>query len=83
VSIRRLTFGCCYLPLRYSPRGAGTATWDPVEERKATRVYLSSSVTDIHDRGRWPEVAEWLVDTQTRLRVAFAAVGGLGGCRGG
>ncbi len=52
------------------------AVWDPMEGHKAARVYLTSSFDDIFDRERWPEMTAWLIETQTRLREAWDAVGG-------
>jgi hypothetical protein len=54
-----------------------TATWDPMEGRKASRVYLASGFTDLTDQSQWPAMTDWLIDTQERLRAAFAAVGAL------
>lgn len=56
-----------------------TATWDPMEGRKASRVYLVSGFTDLDDQTQWPAMTDWLIDSQERLRAAFAAIGGLNG----
>ncbi|WP_199907444.1 DUF4268 domain-containing protein [Nocardioides terrigena] len=56
-----------------------TPIWDPMEGRKASRVYLLSGFTDLADRSQWPAMTEWLIENQVRLRTAFAAVGGLKG----
>ena len=50
-----------------------------MEGRKAARLYLSSSFTDINDREQWPHMTAWLIDTQARLRAAWMAVGGVDG----
>lgn len=55
------------------------ATWDPMDGRKASRVYLVSGFDDVSDRARWPEMVDWLVDSQARLRAAWDAVGGVEG----
>lgn len=51
-----------------------TPVWDPMENRKATRVSLVSAYTDIEDRAAWPDMIDWLIDSQVRLRTAWNAV---------
>lgn len=56
-----------------------TPAWEPMEGKKATRIAMLSPYLDVLDRGRWPEMVDWLIDSQSRLRKAFAAVGGVDG----
>lgn len=49
--------------------------WDPMEGTKAARIMVRSSVTDIDDRAHWPEITDWLLDMQIRLRKAVDAAG--------
>lgn len=49
----------------------------PLEGRKKTAVAEYLSDVDVTDEARWPEYLDWLLDRQTRLRAALAAVGGV------
>lgn len=53
------------------------ALFDAMGGRKATRIVLASEFTDVAEDARWPEMAEWLIDRQVRLRAALDAVGGV------
>lgn len=51
-------------------------TWDPIPGRKAARIaiYHSGSIERADD---WPQYIDWFIDSQTRLRRAVDAVGGI------
>ncbi len=55
----------------------GPLDWQTLPGRKATRVaeYLPSA--DVSLEEHWDQYLEWLLDRQTRLRNALAAVGGV------
>lgn len=50
--------------------------WEPMEGRKASRVGLISNFTRLDERDEWDAAVDWIIDSQARLRRAFAAVGG-------
>lgn len=45
--------------------------WDPMEGRKAARVVLSSPYSSVDDSTMWPQLNQWLLDAQARLRDAL------------
>lgn len=51
--------------------------WQDLPDRKATRIAEYLVDADIGDQGSWDRYLDWLVDRQTRLRRALAAVGGV------
>ncbi|MGH4002053.1 MAG: DUF4268 domain-containing protein [Pseudonocardiaceae bacterium] len=51
--------------------------WDAMVGRKAARIILDSDYSDVNAREQWPEIIDWLIDAQTRLRAAFDAAGGI------
>lgn len=52
--------------------------WDEMPNRKAARVVVvSDEYKDVADRGQWPNMTDWLIDQQIRVRKAVSAVGGL------
>jgi hypothetical protein len=53
------------------------ANWDPMTGRKGARIVVESAFTAIEDRAQWPEMADWVITTQTKFRSALAAVGGV------
>jgi hypothetical protein len=54
-----------------------SATWDDMAGRKAARIVVTSPFDDISDSKLWPEMTTWLIEQQSRLRRALAAVGGV------
>jgi hypothetical protein len=57
----------------------GPLEWDPMDGRKAARICEYLPAAQIDDGHRWDEYLDWLIDRQTRLRHAIAAVGGVPG----
>lgn len=53
------------------------ATWDEMSRRKATRIGLMSAFSSVTDTKQWPQMIDWLLDVQARLRAALNAVGGV------
>lgn len=51
--------------------------WDAMSGRKAARVVLASSFTALSDKSQWPAMADWLVDSQLRMRAALKVAGGI------
>lgn len=45
--------------------------------KKACRLEMRRTGPVITDESTWPDVIEWLVDTQVRLRAAVRSTGGL------
>lgn len=54
------------------------AVWDPLEGRRAARVYVAAPFGDVADVERWPAMTDWLIDQHARFRRAIQAVGGPG-----
>jgi hypothetical protein len=51
--------------------------WDPMEGRKAARIVVAApEFRDVADEARWPEMINWLMTEQVRLRAALSAAGG-------
>ncbi|WP_253261075.1 DUF4268 domain-containing protein [Rhodococcus ruber] len=53
------------------------AMWDRMEGRKGARIVVTSPFGDIDDVDRWPDMIDWLIEQQLRLRGALAGVGGV------
>lgn len=53
------------------------AMWDSMEGRKGARIVVTSPFDDIDDLDRWPEMINWLIEQQIRLRGALAKIGGV------
>lgn len=51
--------------------------WGAMPGQKAARVIAGSDFHDIDDRDAWPEMIDWLIDAQVRLRRAITAVGAI------
>jgi hypothetical protein len=51
--------------------------WQELPGRKATRVADYLPDADVNAEENWNQYLDWLLDRQTRLRKALAAVGGL------
>ena len=56
----------------------GVLDWQELQGRKATRVAEYLAGADVTAEEEWDKYLEWLLDRQSRLRHALAAVGGLG-----
>lgn len=52
-------------------------SWEPLPGKKASRV-AHYRPGNIDDRDGWDEYIGWLIDSQSRLRRAFDAIGGVG-----
>lgn len=52
--------------------------WDGMDGRKAARIVDGPADYDVADTARWPEMVDWLIDSQTSMRRALDAVGGPG-----
>jgi Domain of unknown function (DUF4268) len=55
----------------------GELGFDELPGAKGCRIEARLEGPQISDRPRWPEVIDWMLDTQTRLRRAIALVGGV------
>ncbi len=55
----------------------GPIDFQELEGRKKTAIAEYLSDVDPADESRWPDYLAWLLDRQTRLRSALAAVGGV------
>jgi hypothetical protein len=55
----------------------GVLDWQELQGRKATRVAEYLPDADVTEEEEWSSYLEWLLDRQSRLRDAIAAVGGL------
>jgi hypothetical protein len=55
----------------------GVLDWQEMQGRKATRVAEYLPDADVTAQEEWGSYLEWLLDRQSRLRVAVAALGGL------
>lgn len=55
----------------------GPLDWQALPSRKATRVADYLPDADVTNEQEWDTYLDWLMDRQTRLRDAIAAVGGL------
>ena len=53
------------------------AVWDRMEGRKGARIVVTSPFGDIDDVDRWPDMIDWLIEQQLRLRGALGEVGGV------
>jgi len=62
---------------RFEAALGGSAVWDPMDGRKATRIGVESAFPTVTDVDRWPAMSDWLVDANIRLRAALAAAGGV------
>lgn len=52
--------------------------WDRMDGRKGARIALiSHEFTDVADTDRWPQMVDWLIEKQIRLRATFDAIGGV------
>ena len=54
------------------------AVWDGMPGRKAARVCVTSTFSDVADVEQWSAMIDWLVDRHVRFGSAIQAVGGLG-----
>ena len=52
--------------------------FDRLDDKKACRVEAASGAASIENQEEWGAYANWMIDTQSRLREAFASIGGLG-----
>ncbi len=50
--------------------------WDTVEGRKAARIVDGPVDHQMADTARWPEMVDWLFQSQMQMRRALDAVGG-------
>jgi hypothetical protein len=50
--------------------------WDSMEGRKAARIVDGPVDYQIADTARWPDMVDWLIQSQTQMRQALDAVGG-------
>jgi hypothetical protein len=50
--------------------------WDGMEGRKAARIVHGPVDYRVIDTARWPEMVDWLIESQTRMRQALDVVGG-------
>lgn len=55
----------------------GGLIFDELPNNKGCRIETRLPGPKINDGDRWPEVLAWMLDTQTRLRAAVLAVGGV------
>ena len=51
--------------------------WEEMPGRKSTRVADYLPDADVNSEDNWDQYLDWLLDRQTRLRNALAAVGGV------
>ena len=56
----------------------GPAEWDLMEGRKAARIVDGPADFMVTDTERWPEMIDWLIGSQIRMRQALDAIGGSG-----
>ncbi len=56
----------------------GPLVFDALEGRKACRIEALSGPASVGQQEDWSSYLDWMIDTQARLRKAFASVGGLG-----
>ncbi len=49
--------------------------WDPMPGSKAARVVMVSPYRSLDDESAWPEMVEWIIDGQERLRMVLAQIG--------
>ncbi|MCF6734077.1 DUF4268 domain-containing protein [Blastococcus sp. KM273129] len=61
----------------------GQLHFDPLEGKKACRIEDQTGPAAVDQRESWPAYLDWMVETQTRLRRAFACVGGISYVVGG
>ncbi len=52
-------------------------TFDELPSNKGCRIETRLLGPKIGDRQQWPEILQWMLDTQTRLRNAISQTGGL------
>jgi len=50
--------------------------WDGMEGRKAASIVHGPVAYRVTDTARWPEMVDWLIESQTRMRQALDAIGG-------
>ncbi len=55
----------------------GKLEFEPLPNRKATRIADYLAEADVAKEAEWDAYRDWLLDRQTRLRAAVAAVGGV------
>lgn len=55
----------------------GPLDWQELPTRKATRVADYLPDADVSFEAQWDQYLDWMLDRQTRLRHALAAVGGI------
>ena len=51
--------------------------WDDMPGRKSARIVVKSDFPDVTDVDNWPQMIDWLIGAQSRLREALDAVGGV------
>jgi len=57
--------------------------WDSMEGKKAAKIVISSDFTrnegwmDNTNRAKWPNMVDWVIETQERLRAALKTIGGI------
>ncbi|MEV5632055.1 DUF4268 domain-containing protein [Micromonospora tulbaghiae] len=57
----------------------GELIFDDLPNNKGCRIEARLIGPKIGDQRNWPEVIDWMIDSQERLRRAVAAVGGVPG----
>lgn len=57
--------------------GPGELIFDELPNNKGCRIETRQLGPKVTDRDGWPEVVDWMLDAQTRLRKAVAAAGGV------
>ncbi len=55
----------------------GELIFDELPDRKGSRIEARFDGIQVTDRNRWPEVLDWMIATQARLRDALVQVGGI------
>lgn len=55
----------------------GKLEFEPLSNRKATRIAAYLPEADVAKEAEWDSYLDWLLERQTRLRAALAAVGGV------
>lgn len=51
--------------------------WDRMDGRKAARIaVVAPEAADVSETDRWPQMIDWFIEQQARLRAALGAIGG-------
>lgn len=51
--------------------------WDDMPGRKSARIVVRSTFPDVTSVEHWPQMIDWLIEAQRRLRETLEAVGGV------